>query len=77
MSIPIFGAVFSLGTRMRSTLSNQGIALRRDKLLTWPEARIIVAEFMVRTGLLGQFQAVDPTALGVGEGGEGAEIMIP
>lgn len=64
--------------RMRSGLSEQGIALRRDELLTRPEARAIVAEFMVKTGLLGQFQAVDPTAVGVEEGDDkGAEIMIP
>jgi hypothetical protein len=63
---------------MRRALSDQGIALRRDELLTRPEARSIVAEFMVKTGLLGQFQAVDPTALGVEEGDDkGAEIMIP
>ena len=52
---------------MRSALSDQGIALRQDELLTRPEARTIVAELMVKTGLLGQFQAVDPTALGVEE----------
>ena len=63
---------------MRSALSDQGIALHRDALLTRPEARTIVAEFMIKTGLLGQFQAVDPTTLGM-EGGDdkGAEIMIP
>ena len=55
---------------MKSALSDQRIALRRDELLTRPEARTIVAEFMVKTGLLGQFQAVDPTALGVEAGGE-------
>lgn len=37
--------------RMRSALSDQGIAFRRDELLTRPEARTIVAEFMVKTGL--------------------------
>ncbi|KAJ5144461.1 reverse transcriptase [Penicillium atrosanguineum] len=64
--------------RMRNALSDQGIALRRDELLTRPEARTIVAEFMVKTGLLGQFQAVDSTALGVEAGDDkGAEIMIP
>jgi ribonuclease HI len=55
---------------MRSALSDQGIALRRDEILTRPEARTIVAEFMVKTGLLGQFQVVDPTALCVEEGDE-------
>jgi ribonuclease HI len=55
---------------MRSALSDQGIALRREELLTRPEARTIVTEFMVKTGLLDQFQAVDPTALGVEEGDE-------
>jgi hypothetical protein len=36
-----------------------------------------VAEFKVKTVLLGQFQAVDPTALGVEEEDDkGAEIMI-
>ncbi|KAJ5318355.1 zinc knuckle domain protein [Penicillium atrosanguineum] len=64
--------------RMRSALSDQGIALCRDELLTRLEARKIVTEFMVSTGLLGQFQTVDPTALGVEEGDDkGAEIMIP
>jgi hypothetical protein len=63
--------------RMRSALSDQGIALRRDELLTRLEARKIVTEFMVSTGLLSQFQAVDPTALGAEEGDDkGAEIMI-
>lgn len=42
----------------------------RDELLARPEARTIVAEFMVRTGLLDQFQAVDPMALGTEEGDE-------
>ena len=37
---------------MRSALSDQGIVFRRDELLTRPEARTIVAEFMVKTGLL-------------------------
>ena len=41
--------------RMRSALSDQGIALHQDELLTRPEARTIVAEFMIKTGLLGQF----------------------
>ncbi|KAJ5117510.1 zinc knuckle domain protein [Penicillium atrosanguineum] len=64
--------------RMRSALSGQGIVLCRDELLTRLEARKIVTEFMVSTGLLGQFQAVDPTALGVEEEDDkGAEIMIP
>ena len=64
--------------RMRSALSDQGVALRRDELLTRLEARTIVAEFMVKTGLLDQFQGVDPTALGVEEGDDkGAETMIP
>lgn len=55
---------------MRNALSDRGVALRRDELLARPEARTIVAEFMVRTGLLNQFQTVDPVALGVAEGGE-------
>ena len=64
--------------RMRSALSDQGVALRRDELLTRLEARTIVAEFMVKTGLLDQFQGVDPTALGVEEGDDKeAETMIP
>lgn len=57
---------------MRSALSDQGIALHRDELLTRPEARTIVAEFMIKTGLLGQFQAVDLTTLGM-EGGDERE----
>lgn len=48
---------------MRSALSDERITLRRDELLTRPEARTTVAEFMVKAGLLGQFQALDPTAL--------------
>jgi hypothetical protein len=55
---------------MRNVLSEQGIALRRDELLTRPEARTTVAEFMVKTGLLGQFQALDPIALGAEEADE-------
>lgn len=51
--------------KMRSVLSDQDFALRRDELLMRPEGRTIVAEFMAKTGLLGLFQAVDPTALGV------------
>ena len=56
--------------RMRSALSAQGITLRRDELLTRPKVGTIVAEFMFKTSLLGQFQAIDPTALGVEKGGE-------
>lgn len=44
-----------------------GVALRRDEFLTRPEACTIVAEFMVKTGLLSYFQAVNPTASGVEE----------
>ena len=55
---------------MRSSLSDQGIALRRDELLTRPTARTVVAEFMVKTGLLDQFRAVDPIALGAEEADE-------
>jgi hypothetical protein len=55
---------------MRHALSDRGVALRRDNLLERPEARTIVAEFVVRTGLLDQFQAVDPVALGMEEGDE-------
>lgn len=53
---------------MRNALSQRGVALRLDELLTRPEARAIVAEFMIRTGVLDQFEAVDPMALGVEEG---------
>ncbi|KAJ5799044.1 uncharacterized protein N7503_006549 [Penicillium pulvis] len=52
---------------MRRALSGQGIVIRRDEFLTRPEARTTVADFMVKTGVLNQFQAVDPTALGVEE----------
>ncbi|KAJ5355944.1 hypothetical protein N7517_010553 [Penicillium concentricum] len=45
----------------------KGITLRHEKLLTHLEARTIVAEFMIRTGLLGQFQGLDPIALGAEE----------
>jgi hypothetical protein len=55
---------------MRNALSDRGVALRLDELLARPEARVIVAEFMVRTNLLEQFRAVDPTALGVEKGDE-------
>lgn len=55
---------------MRSALSDQGIALRREELLMRPEARTIVADFMVKTCLLGQFQAVDPIALDAEEAEE-------
>jgi len=41
--------------RIRSALSDHGIALGRDELLTRLEARKIVTEFMVSTSLLGQF----------------------
>ena len=47
------------------TSSDRGVSLRCDELLARPEVRAIMAEFMVRTGLLGQFQVVDPMALGV------------
>ena len=60
---------------MRSALSDKGITLSRDELLTRPEARTAVAEFMVKTGLLGQFQTVDPTALGEEGDDKGAETM--
>jgi hypothetical protein len=53
---------------MRRALSDQGIALRREELLTRLEARTIVANLMVKTCLLNQFQPVEPTALGVEEG---------
>ena len=62
---------------MRSALSDKGITLSRDELLTRPEARTAVAEFMVKTGLLGQFQRVDPAALGEEGDDKGAETMIP
>ncbi|KAJ5766689.1 uncharacterized protein N7511_004305 [Penicillium nucicola] len=48
---------------MRNALSEQGITLRYEELLTRLEARTIVADFMIRTGLLGQFQGLDPIAL--------------
>ena len=57
---------------MRNALSDRGVSLRRDELLARPEARTVVAEFMVRTGLLGQFQAVNPMTLGMEEGDEKA-----
>ena len=50
---------------MRNALSNRGIALRCDELLTRPEARTIVTDYMLKTGLLDQFQGVDPMALGM------------
>ena len=55
---------------MRNDLSDRGVAVRLDSLLARPEARAIVAEFMIRTNILEQFQAVDLMALGVKEGDE-------
>jgi ribonuclease HI len=55
---------------MRNALSERGVALRLDELLARPEARAIVAEFMIRTNLLEQFQAVDRMALGMKEADE-------
>ena len=52
---------------MRKALSERNITLRQNELLTRLEARTTVAEFMTRTGILGQFQEVDPIALGVEE----------
>jgi len=52
---------------MRRALSGQGIVVSRHELLTGLEARTIVADFMVKTGILNQFQAVDPIALSVEE----------
>ncbi|KAJ5111697.1 hypothetical protein NUU61_001327 [Penicillium alfredii] len=51
--------------RMRNALSGQGISFRRDDLLTRPEAREIVAGFMVETGILTQFLGTDTAALGM------------
>ncbi|KAJ5111870.1 reverse transcriptase [Penicillium alfredii] len=51
--------------RMRNALSGQGISFRRDDLLTRPEAREIVADFMVETGILTQFLGTDTAALGM------------
>ena len=62
---------------MRSALSDQGIALRQDEILERLEARTIVVESMVKIGLLGQFQAVDPTARGEEENDEEMIITIP
>lgn len=55
---------------MRNALSDRGVSLRRDELLARPEARTIVAEFMVCTGLLGQFLTVDSMVLGAEKGKE-------
>jgi hypothetical protein len=52
---------------MRNALSEKDITLRQDEVLTRLEARTTVAEFMTRTGILGQFQEMDPIALGVEE----------
>lgn len=40
---------------MQRALSEQRITLRHKELLTCLEARTIVAEYIIRTGLLGQF----------------------
>ncbi|KAJ5111866.1 zinc knuckle domain protein [Penicillium alfredii] len=53
--------------KMRNALSEQGITLRHEELLTRLKARTIVAEFMIRTNLLGQFQGLDPIAIGAEE----------
>lgn len=52
---------------MRNTLSEQGIMLRHEESLTRLEARTIVAKYMIRTGLLGQFQGLGPITLGAEE----------
>lgn len=52
---------------MRMALSAQKVIFHRDDLLTRPEARAIVAEFMVKTGTLEQFQEVGRGALGMEE----------
>ncbi|KAJ5337337.1 hypothetical protein MYU51_000109 [Penicillium brevicompactum] len=62
---------------MKNALSDKRVTLSRDQLLTRPEARTVVAEFMVKTGLQGQFQTVDPTALGEEGNDKRAEIMTP
>ena len=51
-------------------MSGRGLALRRDDILERPEARIIVALFVVRTGLSNQSREVDPVALGMEESDE-------
>ena len=38
--------------------------LGMDELLSEPKASVAIADFMVRTGLLSQFNAVDEGALG-------------
>lgn len=55
---------------MRNALSEQGITLRHEELLTRLEARTIVAEYMIKTGLLDQFQGLDPIAHGAEEVGK-------
>lgn len=54
---------------MRRALLFQRIVVSRDEFLTCPEARTIVAEFIVKTGILSQFQTVDPIAQLRGHGG--------
>ena len=46
---------------MKSALSDPEIALHHDELLMRPEARTIMAELTIKTGLLGHFRAVDPS----------------
>jgi hypothetical protein len=53
--------------KMRNALSEQVVTLRREELLTRLEVRTIVAEYIIKTGLLGQFQGLDPIALGAEE----------
>lgn len=54
-----------LRREMRRQLWKQEvIMLRYEDLLLEPKAAMTVAEFMVKTGLLGQFQAVDHVAMG-------------
>ena len=38
--------------------------LGMDELLSEPKASVVIADFMVQTGLLSQFNAVDEGALG-------------
>jgi len=55
---------------MRNALSERGVALRLDSLLSRLEDRVIVAELMTRTNLLEQFQGVGLMALGLKEADE-------
>jgi hypothetical protein len=52
--------------KMRFALDKRGVQLTAlDDLLTNGNARTAISDFTINTGLLGQFLAVDPVAMGM------------